>query len=75
MFKCICDLKYDWLRMHVFVCCLCMYRMTIGRLEVRIFFIHENHTISSWNNTPDAHFTQLRFEAPQASMIYLNISC
>ena len=35
MFKCICDLKYDWLRLNgvnVFVCCLCMYRMTIGRL-------------------------------------------
>ena len=41
MFKCICDLKYDWLRLNgvnVFVCCLCMYRMTIGCLEVRIFF-------------------------------------
>ena len=45
MFKCICDLKYDWLRLNsvnVFVCCLCMYRMTIGRLEVRIFFIQDN---------------------------------
>ena len=41
MFKCICDLKCDWLRLdgvNEFVCCLCMYRMTIGRLEVRIFF-------------------------------------
>ena len=67
MLECICDLKYDWLRLNgvnVFVCCLCMYRMTIARLEVRIFFIQENHTIASSNNTPDAHFTQLRFEAP-----------
>ena len=40
-----------------------------------IFFILENHNIASWNNTPDAHFTQLRFEAPQASVIYLYISC
>ena len=40
MFKCICNLKCDWLRLNgvnVFVSCLCMYRMTIGRLEVRIF--------------------------------------
>ena len=36
------------------------------------FFLFE---IASWNNTPDAHFTQLRFEAPQASVIYLYISC
>ena len=41
MFKCICDLKYDWLRLNgvkVIVCCLgmyvCMYLMTNGRLEV-----------------------------------------
>ena len=59
---------------NVFVSCLCIYRMTIGRLEVRIFFIWENHTIASSNNTPDAHFTQLRFEAHQASVIYLYIS-
>ena len=31
MFKCICNLKCDWLRLNgvnVFVSCLCMYRMT-----------------------------------------------
>ena len=41
MFKYICNLKYDWLRLNdvsVFVSCLCIYRMTIGRLEVRTFF-------------------------------------
>ena len=52
-----------------------MYRMTNGRLEVKNFFIQEIHTIASSNNTPDAYFTQLRFEAPQASVIYLYISC
>ena len=44
MFKCICNLKCDWLRLNgvnAFVSCLCMYRMTIGRLEVRIFFLFE----------------------------------
>ena len=28
MFKCICNYKYDWLRLNgvnIFVCCLCMY--------------------------------------------------
>ena len=42
MFKYICDLKYDWLRLNgvnVFVCYLYMYRMTTGRFEVRIFFL------------------------------------
>ena len=33
------------------------------RLDVRIFFIQENHTIGRRNNTPDAHFTQLWFES------------
>ena len=44
MFKLICNLKYDWIGLNgvnVFVCCLgmyvCMFRMTNGRLEVRIF--------------------------------------
>ena len=36
---------------------------------------HSNHIIASWNNTPDAHFTQLRFEAPQVSVMYRYISC
>ena len=40
-----------------------MYRMTNGRLEVRICFIQDN-------NTPDARFTQLQFETPLASVIY-----
>ena len=62
-------IAYDWM-VYVFVCCLCMYRMTIGRLELRIFCIQKNHTIASWNNTSDSHFTQLRFEALQASVIY-----
>ena len=48
--------------------------MTNGRFELRIFFIQENHTIAGWSNTPDAHFTQLWFEAPPASVIYLYIS-
>ena len=41
MLKFISNLKCDWLRLNgvnVFVSYLCMYRMTIGRLEVRIFF-------------------------------------
>ena len=41
---------------HVYVC---MYRMTNGKLEVRIFFI------DGWSNTLDAHFTELSFEAPR----------
>ena len=66
MFKCICNLKCDWLRLNgvnVFVSCLCMHRM-----------ICMYRMTPSSNNTPDAHFTQLRFEAPQASVIYLYIS-
>ena len=45
----------------------CMYRMTNSRIEVRIFFIQDN-------NTPDAHFTQLQFETPQADLINAQMS-
>ena len=47
IFTCICYEKYNWLRLNgvnTFVCCLCIYRMTNGRVEVCIFFIWENHT-------------------------------
>ena len=38
-------------------------------------FKNESNTIAGWSNTPDTHFTELPFEAPQASVIYLYISC
>ena len=34
-------------------------------------FTQENHTTVGWSNTPDAQFTELSFEAPRASVIYL----
>ena len=33
---------------------------------------HSNDIIAGWNNPPDAHFTQLRFEAPQVSVIFFS---
>ena len=52
IFNCICDEKYDCLRLNgvdVFVCCLCVYRMTNSRLEVRIFCLFKkNVDISSY---------------------------
>ena len=53
-----------WMHLNaVYVPYACMYQMTNGKLEVRIFLIYDN-------NMPDAHFPQLQFETPQASVIY-----
>ena len=68
-----------WLATTELCECICMLFMYVPddywqSRGKNFFFIQEKHTIDSWNNTLDAHFTQLRFEAPQASVIYLYIS-
>ena len=55
------------------------YQQVVALLSLPMLFLncynHSNHIIASWNNTADAHSTQLQFETPQASVICLYISC
>ena len=62
----------DWIVcMYLYAVYGCMYRITNGRFEVRSFVIEDNHTTAGWSNTPDAYFTELSFEAPRASVIFI----